>query len=83
MKCNHDDMDSLRAVNPFAHPDAGDIVGAPPQSKEEPAWCRICGALWAKAPFGMGWGWMHPATDREASTLMNILREESDKEDNE
>jgi len=72
MSCPNDKHD-LRAVLPRPSK-AGDIVGAPPQTEEEPAWCRICGALWCKMPFDMGWGWSHAAEDRNAPTVLNILR---------
>ena len=72
---------NLRAVNPFVHPTELDskgkpleIIGAPPQTQEEPAWCLICGAMWNKRPFGLGWGFLHPATDTDAPTLGNIIR---------
>ena len=75
MACEHD----LRAVNPFNTPDHEgnnvEIVGAPPQSKEEPAWCRICGALWTTRAFGLGWGFQYPETDTAAPTLLNLMRE--------
>jgi hypothetical protein len=77
---NHDP----RAVNPFVHPTEKDakgnpleIVGAPPQSEEEPAWCRTCGALWSKGPFG--WKWQHPWVDQDAPTLGNLIREAAEE----
>jgi len=77
-----DGKHDLVAVNPFVHPTEKDakgnpleIVGAPPQTEEEPAWCRVCGALWHKAPFGLGWKFQHHWMDRNAPTLGNMLRE--------
>ena len=66
----------MRAVNPYVHPTEGiEVIGAPPQSKEEPAWCRSCGALWAKRQFGLGWGFHHHLSDTEAPSLVNIVRD--------
>lgn len=76
----------LVAVNPFVHPTEKDtkgepleIIGAPPKSDDEPAWCVKCGALFSKKPtlfrFGGGWGFRHHASDREAPTLGNIVRD--------
>lgn len=76
----------LVAVNPFVHPTEKDtkgepleIIGAPPKSEEEPAWCTKCGALFSKKPtlfgFGGGWGFKHHAADREAPTLGNMMRD--------
>ncbi len=78
-----DGKHDLRAINPFVHPTEKDadgqpleVIGAPPQSEEEPAWCRHCGAVWAKKPFGLGWGFLHPTIDRDAPTLGNIILDE-------
>jgi hypothetical protein len=80
MSCR-DGHHDLRAINPFVHPTEKDrkgkpleIYGGPPRSEEEHAWCRNCGALWTKAPFGMGWGFQHPLSDQEAPTLINLIR---------
>jgi hypothetical protein len=81
-----DGKHDLFAVNPFVHPTEKDIkgepleiIGAPPQSEEEPAWCRKCGALYSKKPilfgFGGGWGFRHHAADKDAPTLGNMMRE--------
>jgi len=74
------------AVNPYVHPTEKEldgspmeIVGAPPRSEEEPAWCMKCGALRAKKPklfgFGGGWGIRHHASDREAPTIGNMIQD--------
>jgi hypothetical protein len=77
----------LRVINPFVHPTEKDrdgkpleIYGGPPQSEEEHAWCRNCGALWTKAPFGMGWGFQHHTSDHDAPTLINLIREAKEKD---
>ena len=83
--CSHPEP---TAVNPRTVPDPGggpdvEIVGGPAQTETEPAWCRICGALWKKRAFSgfLGrigvkqWGWVHPARDREARTLLNLHRD--------
>ncbi len=69
MSCKEHDP---RSVNPVTI-DGVEIVGGPPQSQEEPAWCRWCGALWSKRPFDLGWGWRHRASDRTAPTLFNEI----------
>lgn len=85
MSCPDGEHD-LVAVNPFVHPTERDakgepleIIGAPPQSEEEPAWCRKCGALRSKKPtlFGLGGGWglRHHDADTEAPTLGNMMRD--------
>lgn len=81
MSCK-DNEHLLRAINPRIDVDGGETVGHPPESDEEPAWCRRCGALWAKGPFGLGWRWSHPTADRDAPTLLNILREARKKSGN-
>lgn len=80
-----DGKHDLRAVNPFIHPTAKDsdgnpleIAGGPPQSEEEPAWCAVCGAFRCKKPFGVGWGFIHPLTDEDAPTLLNLIKEARD-----
>lgn len=79
MPCEHE----LRAVNPRVVVDREgndvEIVGAPPQTKEEPAWCVICGALRSKAPFGLGWRFQHPLSDTETPTLLNMIRKQREK----
>ena len=76
----------LVAVNPFVHPTETEsdgspfeIIGGPPKSDEEPAWCVKCGALFSKKPklfgFGGGWGFRHHLSDRDAPTLANIARD--------
>lgn len=70
--CEHEDR---LAVNPWDHPNAGRMVGCPPRSDTEPAWCRRCGALFCERPFALGWGWMHPLVDRNAATITNMARE--------
>lgn len=79
-KCPHD----LRAVLPKVVKDREgndvEIMGQPPKSEEEPAWCRICGALWSKSPFG-GWGFQHHYMDEAAPTLLNILRKHTGNDD--
>jgi hypothetical protein len=83
MSCPEDKHD-LRAVTPFIHPTEGiEVIGAPPQTREEPAWCRNCGALWCKLPFDMGWGWAHPVLDKDAPTLLNIMRKHIEQDDKE
>jgi len=76
-----DGKHDLRAVLPWVHPTEKDndgqpfeIMGAPPKTENEPAWCRICGALWAKGPFGE-YAFSHPLIDEEAPTLLNLIRE--------
>lgn len=85
MACPDGEHD-LIAVNPFVHPTAKDakgnpleVIGAPPQSKEEPAWCRKCGAIWKKRAtlfgvIGGGWGFSHHDQDTEAPTIANMAR---------
>ena len=65
MSCKHE----LRAITDFGEP----------QTKEEPAWCRLCGALWTLSPWG-GWGFCHPITNEDAPTALNIIRKQM-KED--
>ena len=78
MSCAPDKHDK-RAINPFVHPTEGiELIGGPPQTDEEPAWCMTCGALWSKKPWGLGWGWLHPLSDRDAPTIFNMLRDRSD-----
>jgi len=74
------DKHEKRAVIPYVHPieknsdgTPFEISGGPPRSDEEPAWCCVCGALWAKGPWG--WSWRHPMSDRDAPTLANMLRD--------
>ena len=50
------------------------MVGSPPRSDSEPAWCRDCGSLWSELPFGLGWAWSHPLVDHDAPTIANIVR---------
>jgi len=75
-----DGTHEMRAVLPFQATDADgnlvEVIGVPPQTETEPAWCRICGALWTKLPFSMGWGFVFPIADREAPTLANLIRSE-------
>lgn len=52
---------------------------APPETDMEPAWCRVCGALWVQGPFGMPWSWMHPFADRDAPTVANTVHEVYDE----
>lgn len=61
MSCSHHDK---RSVNGVLGGDGKPVYGCPPTTEEEPAWCRVCGALWFKSLFG--WGWSHPLNDREA-----------------
>ncbi len=77
-----DGKHDLRAVNPFVHPESAvEVVGAPPQTETEPAWCGVCGALWAKRPFGFGWGFLHHSSDTDAPTILNIVRKKRREED--
>ena len=81
-----------RAVNPFVHPTEKEkdgspflVHGAPPQTDDEPAWCKWCGALWRdRGPgllgiLGKGYAWIYPGTDEAAPTLGNLVRDESKK----
>lgn len=77
-----DGKHDLRAVNPFVHPTELDgngepleVIGTPPQTQEEPAWCRNCGAIWSKNPLGRRWGFLHPNSDTDAPTMANLLRD--------
>ena len=47
-------------------------LGTPPQTMEEPSWCRVCGGLRIQL-FGT-WGWQIPMTNFSAPTLANLLR---------
>ena len=78
-----------RAVLAYVVPDPygdGDvrIVGGPPQSDDDPAWCRLCGSLRAEAPllfgFGGGMGTQHPMVDMDAPTLGNMIRQNREEE---
>ena len=77
MSCPNGEHD-LRATNShFVKDREGkdvEIAGAPPETEEESAWCKICGALRIKKPFSKGWGFIHPLIDEDAPTLINILR---------
>jgi len=68
----------LKAINPQVVKDREgndvEIIGAPPETDEEPAWCGVCGALWNKGPFGLGWAFSHPLNDHDAPTILNIIR---------
>ena len=63
-QCPHSDVRSVLGVK---GDDGLTVFGASTIAKNEPGWCRACGALWARNNLG-GWDWLPPLVGYPIST---------------